>query len=211
MRKTVVLIGAFDTKAEDFAFVRARIEQQGCKALLIDFGVLGEAGLAADIDRAAVAKAAGRDVLELAAAHDRGQAVTAMTEGATVHVLRLFREGGLHGIMAMGGGAGTTVGTAVMRKLPIGIRKLMVSTIASNDTRPYVGTSDIIMMPSVVDVAGLNRISRLIYTRAADAICGMAKGVRPSDVAGRGRPLGAARARLSARKSCANCRSASPS
>jgi uncharacterized protein (UPF0261 family) len=192
VRKTVVLIGAFDTKAEDFAFVKARIEERGCKALLIDFGVLGEAVLVADIDRAAVAKAADHDVLELATAHDRGKAVTAMAEGATVYVLRLFREGRLHGIMAMGGGAGTTVGTAVMRKLPISIPKLMVSTIAPDDARPYVGTSDIIMMPSIVDVAGLNRISRLIYTRAADAICSMAKGAQPTGVDDKRRPLVAA-------------------
>jgi uncharacterized protein (UPF0261 family) len=192
LRKIVVLIGALDTKAEDFAFVKARIDQQGCEALLIDFGVLGEAGLAADIDRATVAAAAGHSLADLAAAHDRGQAVTAMTAGAIVHVHRLFAEGRLHAIMAMGGGAGTTVGTAVMRTLPIGVPKLMVSTIAANDTRPYIGTSDIIMVPSVVDVAGLNRISRLVYTRAADAICGMAKGVDPPAAAAYDRPLVAA-------------------
>jgi uncharacterized protein (UPF0261 family) len=189
MRTTVVLIGALDTKAEDFGFVKARIEQQGCKALLIDFGVLGEAGLVADIDRHAVAMAAGHNLPELAEAHDRGRAVTAMTEGTTIHVVRLFRKGSLQGIMAMGGGAGTTVGTAVMRKLPIGVPKLMVSTIASNDTRPYVGASDIIIMPSVVDVAGLNRISRLVYTRAADAICGMANGVETTAADDTSRPL----------------------
>jgi uncharacterized protein (UPF0261 family) len=190
--KIIVLIGAFDTKAEDFAFVKARIEQQGCNALLIDFGILGEPGLAADIDRSMVAAAAGHRLTELAAAHDRGRAITAMTEGAIAHVLRLLAEGQLHAIMGMGGGAGTTVGTAVMRKLPIGVPKLMLSTIAANDTRPYIGTSDIIMMPSIVDVAGLNRISRLIYTRAADAICGMAKGIDPSAVAANDRPLVAA-------------------
>jgi uncharacterized protein (UPF0261 family) len=182
MAKTVALLGAFDTKGGDFAFLKQRIEQNGFATLTIDFGVLGTPTLDADISRTAVAAAAGRDLAALAAGDDRGDAVTAMTEGATAHVLRLFGQGRIHAIMAMGGGAATTLGTAVMRRLPIGFPKLMVSTlVGATNLQPYIGSSDIVMMPSVVDVAGLNRISRMIYSGAADAICGMVNWSREAE------------------------------
>jgi uncharacterized protein (UPF0261 family) len=174
MTRTVALLGAFDTKGEDFAFVKRRIERNGFATLMIDFGVLGTPTIAADITRVEVAAAAGFRLEDLVARHDRGEAITVVTQGTASHLLRLFGDGRIDAVMAMGGGAGTTVGTAVMRQLPIGFPKMMVSTLAAaTSMQPYIGTSDIIMVPSVVDVAGLNRISRMIYTRAADALCGM--------------------------------------
>ena len=172
--KTIAIIGALDTKGEDFAFVEHRVKQHGFQTLLLDFGVLGAPSIPADISREMVAEAAGARLEDMAAKHDRGMAVTAMTRGATKLILELFEKGHIHGIMGMGGGAGTTVSTAIMRELPLGFPKLIVSTLAANSNmQPYIRTSDIVMMPSVVDVAGLNRISRLVYSRAADAICGM--------------------------------------
>lgn len=193
MAKTVAIIGALDTKGEDLAFVRSRVESRGHRALLIDTGVLGTPPIEADVSREQVAAAAGVRLADLVARHDRGEAVTAMARGATVHVRRLFEGGHIHAVMGMGGGTGTTTGTTAMRALPIGFPKLMVSTVASANTQPYIGTSDIVMVPSVVDVAGVNRISRMIYSRAADAICGMMEGVEAGLPApDPGRPLVAA-------------------
>lgn len=105
-----------------------------------------------------------------------------MTRGVAEIVRQLYAEGEINGIISMGGGGGTVIGTSAMRALPVGFPKLMVSTLASGDTSPYVDTTDITMMPSVVDVAGVNRISRRIYTNAAGAICGMVTGeLSPAD------------------------------
>ncbi len=187
----VALVGALDTKAEDYSFLKQEIERRGCATLTIDVGVLGPPGLEAEISAAEVAEAGGHALADLVAAHDRGHALDTMTQGVAVVARRLYDAGRFQGIVSMGGGGGTAMGTSAMRALPIGVPKLMVSTIAGSDTAPYVGTSDIVMMPSVVDVAGVNRISRIIYTNAAAAICGM---VRPahSDAqaeAERGKPM----------------------
>lgn len=173
MAKVVALVGALDTKGEDYLFVKQEIEKRGCATLTINVGVLGAPGLEPDIGAGEVAAAGGHALADLIASHDRGHALDVMTQGAAVLVRRLYDAGRFDGILAMGGGGGTALGTSAMRSLPIGVPKLMVSTIAGSDTAPYVGTSDIVMMPSVVDVAGVNRISRLIYTNAAAAICGM--------------------------------------
>lgn len=174
MTKQIALLGAFDTKGEDFAFVKQRITHNGFGVLTIDFGVLGTPESMTDITREQVAAAAGTSLADLVAKKDRGAAITAMTKGVGAYLSRLFEEGRIHGVLAMGGGAGTTVGTAAMRRLPLGVPKMMVSTLAATTSmEPYIGSSDIVMVPSIVDVAGLNRISRIVYTRAADALCGM--------------------------------------
>jgi uncharacterized protein (UPF0261 family) len=174
--KTIALLGALDTKEDDFAFVRSEIERRGHRVLLIDIGVLGGPQLIRpDVTREEVAAAAGLRLADLIARHDRGEAVTAMARGAGVLVRQLFNEDRIAAVMGMGGGAGTTIATMAMRALPIGIPKLMVSTVASGNTEPYVGISDIVMMPAVADVAGLNRISRGVYARAAAAISAMAE------------------------------------
>lgn len=173
MPKTVAIVGALDTKSEEYQFLRREIEKRGCAALVIDTGVLGEPGFAPDVTREQVAEAAGSSLAELVAKHDRGAAMSVMADGVAEVVRQLYADGKIDGIISMGGSGGTSTGTSAMRALPVGVPKLMVSTVASGDVSPYVGTTDLTMMPSVVDVAGVNRISRRIYTNAAGAICGM--------------------------------------
>ena len=178
--KTIAVIGALDTKGAEIAYVRDHIQAHGHRTLVIDTGVLGVPLFAADVQREAVAAAGGGDLAALVAQNDRGAAVTVMTEGARAVVAKLFDEGRIDAIIGMGGGAGTAVGTAAMRALPIGIPKVMVSTLASGDVRDFVGVKDITMIPTIVDISGLNRISRGIFTRAAAAICGMVEAEVPA-------------------------------
>jgi uncharacterized protein (UPF0261 family) len=171
--KTIALIGTFDTKGEEFSFLRERIERTGLRTLMIDVGVLGAPAFAVDISAADVAAAAKENLAALRAERDRGRSVTAMANGAQAMLGWLVEQGAVHGVISLGGSAGTAIATAAMRALPYGFPKLMVSTLAAGDTRPYVGTRDICMMPSVLDIAGLNLVSRRILSNAAAAICGM--------------------------------------
>jgi uncharacterized protein (UPF0261 family) len=173
MLKTIALIGTLDTKGEEFSFLRDLIEKAGLRTIMIDVGVLGSPGFDVDISQTEVAAAANEDIASLRSSRDRGRSVTAMASGATVILRRLFEQQSINGVASLGGSAGTTIATAAMRALPFGFPKLMVSTVASGNTSPYVGTKDICMMPSVVDIAGLNHISRRILSNAARAICGM--------------------------------------
>lgn len=182
MKKKIAIVGALDTKGLEFEFLKKEIELRGPSTLLIDTGVLGEPYMEPDISRGRVAQAGGKSIEELVAKRDRGEAMGVMTKGVAEIVRQLYAEGEIDGIISMGGGGGTVIGTSAMRALPVGFPKLMVSTLASGDTSPYVDTTDITMMPSVVDVAGVNRISRRIYTNAAGAICGMVTGeLSPAD------------------------------
>lgn len=169
----IAVLGTLDTKAEELGQVAQEIRRLGHQPLLVDVGTGGPPGIAADISRQVVALAAGIDLAALVARRDRGECVAAMAAAAAVLVPRLAREGRIDGILALGGGGGTAIATAAMRPLPIGFPKLMVSTLASGNTAPYVGGRDIVMFPSIVDLSGLNRISRLLLSRAAGAICGM--------------------------------------
>jgi uncharacterized protein (UPF0261 family) len=183
---TIAVLGTLDSKGEEHAFVAALIAQHGHKPLLIDVGTGGPATIQPDITREQVAAAAGIDLAALMAKKDRGECVVAMTKAAPALVAKLAAEGKIHGIISLGGGGGTAIGTAAMRALPLGFPKLMVSTLAAGNVAPYLGTKDITMMPSIADVAGLNRLSRVIFTRAAGAICGMV-GVTPE--VGAAKPL----------------------
>jgi uncharacterized protein (UPF0261 family) len=176
MAKTIAVVGALDTKGGEFAFLKSEIEKRGFRTLVIDTGVLGEPAFPPDVSREAVAKAGGADLSDLVAKKDRGEAMAVMTRGVAEVARELHAAGKIDGMISMGGGGGTVMGTSAMRVLPVGFPKLMVSTVASGDTSAYVGTSDITMMPSIVDVSGLNRISRTIFTNAAGAICGMVAG-----------------------------------
>jgi uncharacterized protein (UPF0261 family) len=168
--------------------VRSRLRDvHGLDTVLVDVGILGCADAAADITRDEVARAAGTDVATLAAAGDRGAAVETMALGLTAVVKRLHAEGRLDGIIGLGGSGGSSLVTHAMRALPLGVPKLMVSTVASGDTRPYVGASDITMMYSVIDIAGINSASAPILANAAAAIAGMASAPKP--VAGARKPL----------------------
>jgi uncharacterized protein (UPF0261 family) len=173
--KTVVITGSLDTKGREFAFLKELIEKEGLKTLVIDFGVLGEPAFAADITRQEVATAGGGDLATLASGDHKDEAMRVMAAGLAEVVRRLFDEGRLDGIIGMGGGGGTSLSTSAMRVLPVGVPKLMVSTLGGGDVSAYVGTRDITFMPSIVDVAGFNRISRVIYANAAGAISGMVK------------------------------------
>ena len=169
----VVLLGTLDTKGVEYAFLRDRLREHGVEALVVDAGIHEPVGIEPDISRDEVAQAAGAEIAELAAAGDRGAAVTAMGAGAERIVTGLHSEGRLAGILALGGSGGSSIATRAMRALPVGVPKLIVSTVASGDTRPYVGAVDVTMMYSVVDIAGLNRVSARIMANAAGAIAGM--------------------------------------
>ncbi len=178
---TIALLGTLDTKGEEHAFVADEVRRRGHRTLVIDVGVLDKPRLKPDISRLEVAAAAGVDLAALVEKRDRGEAVAAMSRGAPIILARLAAEQKIDGVISLGGGGGTAIATAAMRALPIGFPKLMVSTLASGNTAQYVGVKDIVMFPSIVDVAGLNRISRQILTRAAGAICGMVEaGVMPA-------------------------------
>ncbi|HYQ70219.1 Tm-1-like ATP-binding domain-containing protein [Actinophytocola sp.] len=173
---TVALLGTFDTKQVEYGWLRERLTEAGCDVLGVDVGTFSDddGGGLADISAADVASAAGADLGELRAAGDRGAAMAAMADGAAAVVTRLYREGRLDGVLAVGGSGGSSVAGRAMRALPVGVPKLLVSTMASGDVRPYVGDVDVTLMYSVVDISGVNSVSRLVLGNAAAAVAGMA-------------------------------------
>jgi len=177
---TIAILGTMDTKGVEHAFVAEQIRAHGHRTLLIDVGTFGASGTKSDIEPAEIARAAGADIAALAAKSDRGEAVTVMAKGAPLVLAALAAAGKIHGVISLGGGGGTAIATAAMRALPIGFPKVMVSTLAGGNTAPYVGLKDIVMFPSIVDIAGLNGISRQIFARAAGAICGMVEAPLPT-------------------------------
>ncbi len=188
---TVLLFATLDTKGREAAFVRELLRAAGVAVRLVDTGCLGTPAVEADVTRAEVFRAAGDSLERLVALGDRGQAVTRAAEGAAELARRAQREGWLSGVLALGGSAGTAIGTAAMRALPLGVPKLMVSTLASGAVGHFVGSKDVLMLNSVVDILGLNRVSRVVLTRAAQAMAGMVLGGAP-EAAGEDRPLVAA-------------------
>ena len=173
MSKTVVLAGSLDTKGPEFAFVKNLIEEDGVKTLVIDFGVMGDPYFPPDIGREEVAAAGSGDIAELADGDHKDVAMKVMADGLAVVMRRLYDEGKIDGVLGMGGGGNTSIATSGMRTLPVGFPKIMVSTMGGGDVSPYTAMTDIMFLPSVVDVAGINSISRQIYTNAAGAIVGM--------------------------------------
>ena len=173
MAKTVCIVGTMDTKGIEFAFIKTQIESAGISTCVINTGILGEPQLAPDISADAVAQAGGSSLEALRDEGDRGNSVTVMAEGAAALVAEKHAAGEIDGIISLGGSAGTTIGTTAMQAVPVGVPKIMVSTLASGDTSPYVQSKDICMMYSVVDIAGINRLSRQILANAAGAIVGM--------------------------------------
>jgi uncharacterized protein (UPF0261 family) len=182
MAKTVVIIGTLDTKGREFAFIKELIEKEGLKTLVVDFGVLGEPAFKPDIPRDEVAQAGGGNLAHFASGEHKDQAMKTMAAGLVEIVRRLYDEGKLHGIIGMGGTGGTSIATAAMRTLPVGVPKVMVSTVGGGDVSAYAGTKDITFIPSIVDVAGINRISQQIFANAAGAIAGMTKTEVAKDV-----------------------------
>ena len=169
----IAVVGTLDSKGHEHQFVADIIRAKGHNPILIDLGTGADPQVTPDITRFEIAEKAGLDLQPLLDQQDRGTCVSAMAEAAPSVIATMVADGEIDGIISLGGGGGTSLGTSVMRALPIGFPKLMVSTLASGNTAHYVGSSDITMMPSIVDVAGLNRVSKKIFTRAAGAICGM--------------------------------------
>lgn len=182
---TVVLAGAFDTKHEEYRFVRDRLAAAGVASTLVDVGVLGSPGLTADVDREQVAHAGGTELDALARGRDRNDAMVAMARGAARVIRQRYDRGLVRAVIMLGGSNAAFVMSQVAAALPIGCPKLLVSTVVAGDTRPYVGTSDLTMMYPVVDIAGLNSISIPVLARAADACAGMVTGA-PLPEHGRG-------------------------
>jgi uncharacterized protein (UPF0261 family) len=179
---TIAVLGTLDSKGHEHAFVADVIRRRGHTPLLVDVGVLDEPQVRPDVTREEVVAAAGgvgADWAALRARRDRGESVAAMAAAAPAFLARLAADGRVAGVIALGGGGGTAIATAAMRALPVGFPKVMVSTLASGNVAAYVGTTDLAMFPSIVDVSGLNRISRLLFTRAAGAICGMVESEPP--------------------------------
>jgi uncharacterized protein (UPF0261 family) len=176
---TIAIVGCLDTKGHEVDYLRQRIEAAGCATWVVDVGVLGDSTAAAQTSREAIAEAGGSTLSALREKNDRGHAMTVMSQGAAKIVRGLFDEGKIDGIIAAGGSANTTIGSAAMQTLPVGFPKVLVSTLASGDVSPYVDTKDITMMYSVVDIAGINRISARVLANAAHAVAGMATFVAP--------------------------------
>jgi uncharacterized protein (UPF0261 family) len=184
---SVYILATLDTKGTEAAFVRDELTRRGVKSFLVDAGCLGQPAIVADIRREQVFEAAGTTLDAMVARNDRGAAVTTAADGAAQLIADLHRQGKVSGVLGIGGSAGTTIGTAAMRALPLGTPKLMVSTLASGQVRHYVGDKDILLLNSVVDILGINRVSRMILTNAARAMAGMVSaGPIP---AGEDRPL----------------------
>ncbi|MDH6182217.1 uncharacterized protein (UPF0261 family) [Microbacteriaceae bacterium SG_E_30_P1] len=174
---TVALVGTLDTKGAEYQWMHDRLVRHGVSVLVVDAGTEAPRGFVSEVhaDAASVASAGGADLDELRADQDRGAAVTAMGEGAAVVLAREFDEGRVHGVLALGGSGGSSIAARAVRDLPIGVPKLIVSTMASGDVSSYVGSSDVTLMYSVVDIAGINQVSRAVLGNAAAAIAGMAK------------------------------------
>ncbi len=179
MAKTVVLVGALDTKGKEFAFVKELIEREGLQTLVVDFGVMGEPYFPPDIPREEVARQGGGDIGALASGQHKDEAMKTMASGLREVIRGLYAEGRLDGILGMGGSGGTSIATTAMRALPVGVPKVMVSTVGGGDVSAYTGSKDITFIPSIVDVAGINSISRAIYTNGAGAIAGMVRMEKP--------------------------------
>jgi uncharacterized protein (UPF0261 family) len=187
----VLLIATLDTKGREAAYVRDELVRARVEVELVDAGALGKPQVVADVSRERLFKLAGTSLDEVRARGERGFAVDSAAAGARALALSRLAEGRLQGVLGLGGSAGTTIATAAMRALPLGVPKLMVSTLAAGNVAAYVGTRDITMVNPVVDILGLNRISRVVLARAAQAMAGMARGTLPAAPAGE-RPLVAA-------------------
>ncbi len=179
MDQRIAIIGALDTKGAEFAYLRDQIQAYGAATLVIDIGVMGDPPFAPDVASAETARATGADLAQLRAANDRGAAMTTMARGAAVVLRRLYEDDAIQAAIGMGGSGGASVIATAMRALPLAAPKLLVFTLAAGDMKPYLGSRNITVMPSIVDVAGLNRVSRQIFNHAAGAIVGMTRAAVP--------------------------------
>ena len=171
-KKTIVLFGRLDSKAREYGYAKEKIVAGGYNVIVVDTGSRGMPQLPSDISREEVAAAAGSNFADVIDRSDESREIEVMGRGAAVISRHLYEDGKLDGVLCLGGSRGTAIGTAAMRVLPFGIPKFMVSTIASGDMRPYVGTSDIAVIHSVTDISGLNRMTERLISYAAGAVMG---------------------------------------
>ena len=176
--KTIAIIGTFDTKGTEFEFIKKLVREQGLDTLCIHAGAF-EPLFAPDVSNAEVAASVGVSMEEISSKRDRAFATDVMSRGAEKLIPELYAQGKFDGIISVGGSGGTSMATPAMRALPIGVPKVMVSTMASGNVSQYVGTSDVVMFPSVVDAEGLNAISMEIFSNAVNAVVGMVKNKKP--------------------------------
>jgi uncharacterized protein (UPF0261 family) len=186
MKKQLLIIATLDTKGREAAYVKDCVQRLGIHPILMDVGTLGEPLTNPDITRVKVIEAAGYHFEHLTKGKNRSVAIKAVQEGGTILAKRMFEEGNLHGVFGMGGGTGTAIVTYIMRSLPFGLPKVVLSTVASRDIREYVGTKDIVMFHSVADILGLNEFMRLILGQASHAVCGM---IEKGSVIRKGKPM----------------------
>ena len=169
----VLLFATLDTKGLEAAYVRDLLTSWGIPVTLVDVGALGSPAVTADVPRERIFELAGTTLEAVRMTADRGQAVTKAAAGAARLTRDAYARGEVSGVLALGGSAGTTIGTAAMRALPLGVPKVMLSTLASGMVRQFVGDKDIFMLNSVVDIAGINRVSRPVLSQAARAMAGL--------------------------------------
>jgi len=181
---TIVVMGTMDTKCVEMAYLAEAIRQAGCVALLMDVGTHHLSPVQADLSASSVAAAAGEDINQMRAL-PRGEAVSKMSRAASLYLGQMATANQLDGVVGLGGSGGTTICAAAMRALPYGLPKLLVSTLASGNTRWHIDISDIVMMPSILDIGGLNPMLCMVLNNAAQAISGMAKGYRPFTPSGK--------------------------
>ncbi len=173
MKKHLLIVATLDTKGREVAYVKDSVQRLGVHPMVMDVGTLGEPLTLPDITRFEVAGAGGYKLEEIIKERNRSAAVRAVQEGGAILSRRLLEQGKLHGVFGMGGGTGTAIVTYIMRSLPFGLPKVVLSTVASRDVKEYIGTKDIVMFHSVADILGLNQFMRLILEQASYAICGM--------------------------------------
>jgi uncharacterized protein (UPF0261 family) len=174
--KTVVLIGTLDTKGVEYEFARNRFQKAGLKTILINAGIIGQSPILSDVTNEEVALAGSSDLQTLKTKNDRGFAVSVMTKGVNQIVQDLYKKGELDAIFALGGSGGSTISSFAMRNLPIGVPKVLVSTLVSSNAASFVGESDMALFASVVDIAGVNSLSAKVIANAVDATIGMVSG-----------------------------------
>ena len=174
MRKTILLPGAFDTKGREYDYLRELIIQRGFQPFTMNWGVLGGTDLfPVEIDNREVAHAGGDDIENLQQNRDQKTAMEVMEKGVTVLTRKLYEEGKIQGVLGLGRVRSTKVISSAMRNLPLGVPKVMISTVAAGDVSSFVGVKDVLLFPSIVDISGLNRISRTVFRQAVGAVCGM--------------------------------------
>jgi uncharacterized protein (UPF0261 family) len=181
----VLLVVTMDTKGEEALYVRDCLREAGVGCLILDAGIRGKSPVPVEVGREDVARAGGRTLARVQAMGHEGKALNAMIEGAVRWARDLYQKGSFTGILGLGGSMGTTLGTAVMRGFPVGLPKVMITTMASRDTRAFVGTRDILMLHSVCDISGLNHITNRVLRNGAMAMAGMIRGARGMEDSGR--------------------------